>query len=145
MALTESSRRIDAFGTSLAASGLGDLATFEGRFSDAAQILAGADQDLASKNPDRAAAKFASLACTTLARTEGSSCRGSRSSRGEQQAVTIGFLAARALVESGRIAGAQPLIAGLVSEPHAEAQAYAKIADGLISLEGDDPRRRSKC
>ena len=138
--------KIDALGTSLAASGLGDLATLEGRFSDAARILGqGADQDLASKNPDRAAAKFASLAFAQISRGQkDQAVAAAEAALANSKAVKIRFLAARALVESGRIASAQPLIAGLASELHAEPQAYAKIADGLISLEGDDPRQAIK-
>lgn len=56
---------IDALGASFAASGLGDLATYEGRFSDAVRILEqGAAAEEASGDPDRAAAKFAALAHT---------------------------------------------------------------------------------
>ena len=56
---TRGSERSTSLGVSQAASGLGDLAIYEGRFSDAVRILAeGAAADLASKNPDRAAAKL---------------------------------------------------------------------------------------
>ena len=59
-------------------------------------------------------------------------------------AVKIRFLAARILVEAGEIASARPLIDGLASELQAEPQAYAKIAEGLIALTGDDPRQAMK-
>jgi tetratricopeptide (TPR) repeat protein len=138
--------KIDALGTSMAASGLGDLAILEGRFSDATRILGqGADQDLASKNPDQAAAKFASLAFAELSRGQkGQAVAAAEAAVANSHAVKIRFLAARAFVESGRIASAQALIAGLASELHAEPQAYAKIVDGLISLEGGDPRQAIK-
>src|SRR5262249_24122714 len=45
---------MDALGASFAAAGLGDLAVYEGRFSDAVKILGqGAEADLMAKNPDR--------------------------------------------------------------------------------------------
>ena len=43
---------MDAWGTAFAAAGLGDLAVYEGRFSDAVRLLEeGAAADLAAKNP----------------------------------------------------------------------------------------------
>ena len=71
---------ISDYGASLAASGLGDLANIEGRFSDAARILEqGAAQDLSYKRPDWAAAKFAALART--AAPAGTVTRGDRGRR----------------------------------------------------------------
>ena len=50
---------INAQGASFAASGLGDLAVHEGRFSEAVRIFEqGASADLAAKNADRAAVKL---------------------------------------------------------------------------------------
>ena len=64
-----------------------DLATFEGRFSDAVRILEqGAAADLVSKNVDRAAAKFAARGLhTDLARTEKRRQRGRPTGAGQQQ------------------------------------------------------------
>ena len=54
---------IDELGKSYMASGIGDLALYEGRFADAARRFAeGAAADLKSGDPDRAANKFAALA-----------------------------------------------------------------------------------
>ena len=54
--------KIDTQGRSLMTSGLSDLAIYQGRFSQAARMLTqGAAADLATKDPDRAAAKFAAL------------------------------------------------------------------------------------
>ena len=65
----ESVAKISDYGASLGTSGLGDLASIEGRFSDAVTILEqGAARDLAFKRPDWAAAKFAALAHTELRR-----------------------------------------------------------------------------
>ena len=138
--------KIDALGASFAASGLGDLAALEGRFSDAVRILGqGAAQDLASKNPDRAAAKFVSMASAQFSRGQkGQAITAAKEALANGTAVKIRFLAARILVEAGEIASARPLIDGLASELQAEPQAYAKIAEGLIALTGDDPRQAIK-
>src|SRR5690606_10463592 len=50
-------------GASYAASGLGDLAMYEGRLADAARIFeAGASADLAARDTERAASKLNALA-----------------------------------------------------------------------------------
>ena len=65
--------KIDAQGASYMASGLGDLALYEGRFSDAIEILEpAAAKDVAEKDSDRAAAKFAALAYARLLRQQNS-------------------------------------------------------------------------
>ena len=58
-----------AFGASFAAAGLGDLALYEGRFSDAVKIFEqSAAAAVTAKNPDVAAMKFAALAYAQLSR-----------------------------------------------------------------------------
>jgi serine/threonine protein kinase/tetratricopeptide (TPR) repeat protein len=133
---------IDALGASLASSGLGDLAVYEGRFSDATQILEqGAAADLASQNPDRAAAKFASLARVHLLRNQtASAVAAARKALANSQEVKIRFLAARTFVEAGQNAEARDLAAGLSKEPQAEPRAYAKIIEGNIALKDGDAR-----
>jgi tetratricopeptide (TPR) repeat protein len=133
---------INALGASLAASGLGDLATVEGRFSDAVGILrAGAAADLASKDADRAAAKFAALAHAEASRGRTrAAIEAAEQALAHSQTVTIRFLAARSLVEAGDIARAQPLIASLARESQPEPQAYAKILEGQVALDRGDPR-----
>ena len=81
---------VDSLGTiatSYAASGLGDLAAYEGRFSDAVRILAeGAAADLAGKSADRAAAKFVALGHAHLSQGQkGLAVGGRRKGAREQQ------------------------------------------------------------
>jgi tetratricopeptide (TPR) repeat protein len=135
-----------ALGASIAASGLGDVAAHEGRFSDAVRILGeGAAADLAAKNNDRAAAKFALLAHTHLRRGQkGPAVAAAQKAIANSNAVKIRFLAARAFVEGGDIAKARPLIAGLAKEVLAEPQAYAKIVEGGIALQSKDLRGAAK-
>ena len=137
--------KVDSLGpmaASHAAAGLGDLAVFEGRLSEAARIFRdGAARDLASKNPDRAAAKFASLAHTELLRRQPrAAVTAVENALAHSNATKIRFLAARSLVDAGDIDRARPLIAGLAAELQPEPQAYAKIAEGAIALKAGDPR-----
>jgi tetratricopeptide (TPR) repeat protein len=137
---------IDALGASFAASGLGDVATLEGRFSDAARMLRqGAAQDLTSKNADRAASKFAALAYTELLRGQTRAAIAAvEQALTNSNAVKIRFLAARSFVEAGEAGRARPLIASLASELQAEPQAYAKIVEGELALKNGDPRQAIK-
>jgi tetratricopeptide (TPR) repeat protein len=138
--------KVDAQGASLAASGLGDLATYQGRFSEAARILAeGAAVDLVSKNGDRAATKFVSLAFVQLSQgRKGPAITAVERALANSQAVKIRFLAARFLVEAGEIAKARQIISGLAKERQAEPQAYAKIVEAQIALAKKDPQQAIK-
>jgi len=141
--------KVDSLGpmaASHAAAGLGDLAVLEGRFSDAARILQqGATSDLASKNADRAAAKFAYLAYVELLRGQPrAAVAAADQALSNSKAVKIRFLTARAFVEAGEIDRARALIAGLASELQAEPQAYAKMVEGRIALKNGDPREAIK-
>ena len=102
---------MDAWGASFAAAGLGDLALYEGRFSDAVRILEqGAAADLASKNTDSAAMKFAALGLRAPGARAESRRRSRPPTRRSQNstAVPIRFLTARIFVEAGAIAKGQP-------------------------------------
>jgi tetratricopeptide (TPR) repeat protein len=141
--------KVDSLGTiaaSYAASGLGDLAVYEGRFSDAVRILEqGAAADLASKSADRAAAKFVALAHAHLLRGQkGAAVAAAEKALLNSKAVKIRFLAARVVVEADQIAKARPLIDGLAAEIQSEPQAYAKIVEGKVALKSGDPRQAIK-
>jgi eukaryotic-like serine/threonine-protein kinase len=133
---------IDALGASLAASGLGDLAAVQGRFSDAVRILNdGAARDLAAKNGGRAASKFVAVAYAELSRRRSAQAVAAiEKALANSRAVRIRFLAARLYVEAGRIEQARPLMASLAAELQAEPQAYAKLVEGAIALKSGDPR-----
>ena len=136
----------DEQGASFALSGLGDLAAYEGRFSDAARILTqGAAADIAAKNTDRAAAKFAALAYTLVSRGQpGPAIAAAEKALANSKAAKIRFAAARALVEAGGVERARVLAAGLAAELQAEPQAYAKIVEGVVALKEGDPRTAVK-
>jgi tetratricopeptide (TPR) repeat protein len=134
---------VSARGKSWAAAGLGDLAIFEGRFSDGIRFLQdGAAADLASKTPARAARKEASIAYAhlSLGQTAPAIAAASRAVK-LSTSVEVRFLAARVFAEAGEIARADALAAELESVRTAEPQAYAKIIRGNVALKnGDAPR-----
>jgi Flp pilus assembly protein TadD len=134
--------KVDALGASYAASGLGDMALYEGRLSDAARILEeGAAADLASKDTDRAANKFAALAYTQLQRQRnGAAIAAADRALANSNVVKIRFLAARVFVQAGAAARAKMLADSLASELQAEPQAYAKIVEGESALKAGDAR-----
>ena len=129
-------------GSSLAASGLGDLAMHEGRFEDAVKILEqGAAADVNSGNADRAAAKFAAVAHARIQqRRMPAAIAAADRALANSKAVTIRFLAARVFIEADDIAKARTLIAGFAPELQAEPQAYAKILEGELALKSGDAR-----
>jgi tetratricopeptide (TPR) repeat protein len=136
----------DAQGASFATSGLGDLAAYEGRFSDAARILTeGAAADIAANNADRAAAKFAALAHAHVSRGQtAAAVAAAEKAVANSKAPKIRFAAARVLAEAGEVERARVLATGLAAELQAEPQAYAKIVEGVIALNGGDPRAAVK-
>ena len=138
--------KIDAPGASLAASGLGDLALYEGRFLEGARILEqGAAADVTAKNPERAAAKFAALAYARVTRGQkGEAVAAATHALQNSNAVKIRFLSARTYLQAGEVSKARPLIDGLASEQQSEPQAYAKILEGEIALTDKDPRQAIK-
>jgi tetratricopeptide (TPR) repeat protein len=138
--------KIDDQGASYTASGLADLALYEGRFLDAARILTqGAAKDLASKDTDRAANKFAALAYAQLLRGQNAAALAAADKAlANSRSVKIRFLAARVFVEAGAAAKAGAISADFGDELQAEPQAYSLIIDGLTALRNGNARRAIK-
>jgi tetratricopeptide (TPR) repeat protein len=134
--------KISPIGASRAALGLADLATYEGRFSDAAAILEkGVESDLANKYPDRAAQKYVALANVRLLQNQKKlAVAAAKSALESNKGFRMRFLAGRAFAAAGEIARAQELASGLESELQAEPQAYSKLIEGEIALARGDPR-----
>src|SRR5207248_6564420 len=107
--------KVSTRGASLAASGQANLAIYEGRFREAVQTLEkGAASDLAAKERDAAADKFAMLAGVQLLRGEKrSAITAAENALANSESPKIRFLAARTLVEAGEAAKAQQLASGL--------------------------------
>jgi tetratricopeptide (TPR) repeat protein len=138
----QSLAQLDDLGASYTASGLGDVAIYEGRFADAVRILrAGAAADLDNSDPDRAAAKFVALADALLLRQQkGPAMAAAEKALANSRALKIRFLAGRVFVEAGASGKAAEIATGLAAELQAEPQAYAGLLDGLAALKSGNPR-----
>ncbi len=134
--------KVSSWGASLAASGLGDLALYQGKFREGAEILEkGAAADLAAKKPDAAADKFLMLAYANLLRGDKAAAIGAAErALANSESVKTRFLAARSFVEAGEGARARKLADSLGSELQAEPQAYAKLILGEVALKERNPR-----
>jgi serine/threonine protein kinase/tetratricopeptide (TPR) repeat protein len=132
---------VGAVGASSAALGLGDLAVYEGRFSDAVRIFEqGAAEDLKAKTTLNAAIKLTSMAYAHLmAGQKGPAVAAADKALVTSKAIPVRFLAARIFVEAGAINKARPLAAALSAELPAEPQANGKIIEGQIALKAGKP------
>jgi tetratricopeptide (TPR) repeat protein len=135
--------KISKFGASLASSGLGDLAVYEGRFSDAVKIFEeGAATELAAKTPDPAAAQLAALAQVRLLLGQKRLALAAlQKAVANGRAVKLRFLAARIYVAAGEVAKARQLAGSLASELQTEPQVYAKLIEGEVALRAGDMRK----
>ena len=135
-----SMEKIDPLGASLAASGLADVTSYEGRYADATQTLEqGVAADMAAKNTDGAAEKLATIAQLRILRREKTpAVAAATKALSISQSVPVRALAARALLEAGEITRAQKLADGLASDVQPETQAYAKIIRGDLALQRGD-------
>ncbi|MBS1214838.1 MAG: Serine/threonine-protein kinase PknB, partial [Proteobacteria bacterium] len=116
-----------SFGASWAASGLADLALYEGRFADAMRILEqGAAADQKDKSLDAMARKLATLAYIELGlRHKKEAIAAAEKALGSSKLAKIRFLAAQVFVGAGEVAKARELAAELASRLSSEPQAYA--------------------
>jgi tetratricopeptide (TPR) repeat protein len=132
--------KVNALAASLAVTGLADIDLYEGRFTEAIRELEqGADADLAAKNPDNAAEKFAALAHIQLLRGQkGAAVAAATKASAMSQVIRVRVKAAQALVEAGDISKAQELASALASESEPELQAYGTIIEGDLLLKRGD-------
>ena len=133
---------LSKLGASFARSGMADVALYEGRFRDAAEILERAtSEDAAANYPDRAAEKFAALSYARMLQGQkAAAVAAAESALAGSKTLKIRFLAARTFAAAGQTARAQNLAAGLASEVQIEPQAYAKLIRGEIALANRDAR-----
>jgi eukaryotic-like serine/threonine-protein kinase len=136
----------NAPGASRATAGLGELAIYEGRLSDAVQIFQrGAATDIMQKFNERAAEKFAALAYAQLLRQEkGAALAAVENALRQSQSVKTRFLTARILLETGQTARALKTAASLAGEIETEPQALAKVIEAEIALKNNEPRQAIK-
>ena len=138
----EAYRKLEKINPSDAATGFADLAVYEGRFSDAVDLLRkGADADTAARRPDAAADKFALLAYVQLlSHKNGPAMDAAKNALDLSKAVKTRFVAAQIFAAAGETAKAQELAMGLSSELQIEPQAYGKLIQGEIALKNSDGR-----
>ncbi len=134
--------KISATGASFAASGLADMAMYEGRYADTARILAdGASADLAAKHTDRAAEKFAPLAYTELLRGQkGPALSAADNALANSKEVKVRLLSGLIYAQFAETVKAKALADELSSELQAEPQAYGKLIEGEIALKAGNSR-----
>ncbi len=142
-------RQLEKFGplgASTAAAGLADLAAYQGKYAEAARILAqGATADLSAKMTDNAARKFAALGkMEELQGHRAAALSAIGKALANSQSTQIQFLAASGYVDAGDFGPAQKLASSLSSELTNEPQAYGKIIEGMIALKRRDAREAVK-
>jgi tetratricopeptide (TPR) repeat protein/predicted Ser/Thr protein kinase len=141
--------QLEKFGAeaaSTATAGLADLAAYQGKYAEAASILAqGAAADVAAKMADNAARKYAALAnMEQLQGHDAAALSAIGKALTNSQSIQIKFLAARSYVDTGDLAKAQKLAMNLSSELTSEPQAYGKIVAGMIALKRKDANEAVK-
>ena len=135
--------KLSPYAASLSNWGLADLAFYQGRFADAVRLFEeGASSDLAAKNTDAAAEKFATLAHTHLwMQHKAPAIAAADKALANSQTVKVRFLAALAFAEAGQQPKAQKLATGLASEVQSEAQADAKMIEAELALSRKDTQQ----
>jgi len=140
----EAYHKLEKTNPSDAATGLADLAIYQGRFSDAVAILEkGASDDMARRkpDPDAAATKFWALANVQSLRGQKAPALAAAKRAVElSQSFQTRFVAAQVYVALGEVAKAKALASGLSSELQTEPQAYAKLIEGEAALKAGDAR-----
>ncbi len=135
--------KVSSLGQSMAAPGLADIALYEGRLGDAAQLLQqGAATDLQDGRPNSAAADFAALGYTQLLRKQKAAALAAvEKTLTNSKSVSLRFLAARIFVAAGETGKARALAAALAAESQPEPQADAKLIEGEAMLKGGAARQ----
>ncbi|MDP9322487.1 MAG: protein kinase [Acidobacteriota bacterium] len=139
----ETYRKLSEISGTDGAAGLADLALYEGRFSDAVDILEkGAAADIAAKRVDKAADKFTALAYAELMRGQKNrAIKAAENALANSTVVKIRFMAARTFIATGNAARAKPIATTLGTELHNEPQAYAKLIEGETALQEGNARQ----
>jgi tetratricopeptide (TPR) repeat protein/predicted Ser/Thr protein kinase len=126
--------------SSVANAGLADLAAYQGKYTEAATNLAdGARADVAAKDTDNAARKYAALGnIEELQGRHAAALSDIGKALTYSQSTQIEFLAASTYVDAGEMAKAQKLATSLSSALPSESQAYGRIVTGMMALKRKD-------
>ena len=133
---------VSAYGASIAASGLADLALYEGRLSDAKSILERAIAgDLAAKDAESASDRTATLALTQLllGKTQEAISSAAKASANSKDPGVL-YRAAQVYVAAGQEAKGLQLVAPLSQRLETEPQIYAKLIAGEAQLKKGNAR-----
>ncbi len=127
-----------------AATGLADLAVYQGRYSDAVKLLEkGVETDLGGRKPDKdaAATKYWMLAHVQLLRKQNAaSLAAAKLALDNNKEFQTRLVAGQVYAALGEEAKARDLASGLANELQIEPQAYAKLIEGEIALKNGDGR-----
>jgi tetratricopeptide (TPR) repeat protein/predicted Ser/Thr protein kinase len=127
-----------------AATGLADLAVYEGRYSDAVRILEkGVKEDLGGRKPDKdaAATKYWMLAHVQLLRRQNAAALAAATlALDNNKEFQTRLAAGQVYAALGEEAKARELASGLANELQIEPQAYAKLIEGELALKTGDSR-----
>jgi eukaryotic-like serine/threonine-protein kinase len=135
-------QKITDINQTLGTAGSADLAVYQGRFKEAADMLQkGAAADSAGRKPDGAADKLAELGYTQLLRGDNAAAlAAAKSALDLSKEVKTRFIAARIFAATGEASKAAEIAHGLSLELQLEPQAYAKLIEGEIALKKGDGR-----
>jgi tetratricopeptide (TPR) repeat protein/predicted Ser/Thr protein kinase len=133
---------VSNYGASMAATGLADLALYEGRLSDAAGILEQAIAgDLTAKDAESVSDRTATLALTqiTLGKTQEAVSSATKASARSKDPSVL-YRAAQVYIVAGQEAKALQLVAPLSQRLESEPQIYAKLIAGEAQLKKGNAR-----
>jgi tetratricopeptide (TPR) repeat protein/predicted Ser/Thr protein kinase len=133
---------VSQYGASIAATGLADLAQYEGRLADAASILEKAVAgDLAAKDTESSANRTAALALVqlSLGKTKEAISSADKASANSKDLGVL-YRAAQVYIAAGQDAKALQLVAPLSQLLESEPQVYAKLIAGEAQLKKGNAR-----
>jgi len=138
----EKVKDLGAYGTSIAASGLADLALFEGRLPDAESILEQAiTSDVAGKDTESAADRTAALAQTQweLGKSSAALSSAGRATSDSKEPGVL-YRAGQVYLAAGQEANALQTVGPLAERLESEPRLYAKLITGEALLKKGKPR-----
>ena len=135
--------KISAFGQSMATPGLADIAVYQGRYKDAAQLFEqGSAADLKAGRLDSAAADFAALGDVLLQQNQKpAALKAIQQALANSKSTSVLFRAGRMYAAAGDSSRAHQLSAQLASDTQPESQVFGKLIDGEAALQAGDARK----